>query len=66
MEAARLRRRRAELDAANRELADSTRALALRLVTAKGFSVRDTALLLSISAARVDQMVREPRRHPAA
>jgi hypothetical protein len=67
-EAEQLRQRRAELESANRDLAAHTSALAQRLVTTAGFSVREAAALLSISPARVDQMVQEPkkRNRPAA
>ena len=61
-EAERLRRLRAELESANRDLAEHTSDLARRLVTSGGFSVREAAALLSVSPARVDQMVQEPRR----
>ena len=57
----RLRRRRAELEAANRELAEETHDLARRLVTVAGFSVREAAALLAVSPARVDQMVQQAR-----
>jgi hypothetical protein len=65
-EAERIRRRRAELEAASRELAEQTTELARRLVTKGGFSVRETAALLSISPARVDQIVQAPRKRRAA
>jgi len=61
-EAERLRRLRAELESANRDLAEHTSELARRLVTHSGFSVREAAALLSVSPARVDQMVQEPKR----
>jgi hypothetical protein len=57
-----LRRKRAEIDAATRELTAQTAALARRLVTEGGFSVREAAALLSVSPARVDQMVQAPKR----
>jgi hypothetical protein len=57
-----LRRGRVEIDKANRELATKTAALARRLVTEDGFSVREAAALLSVSSARVDQMVQAPKR----
>jgi hypothetical protein len=64
-----LRRRRAELDDANRDLAEHTSTLARRLVTSAGLSVREAAALLSVSPARVDQMVQQStkrRRNTAA
>jgi len=61
-EAERLRRLRAELESANRDLAEHTSDLARRLVTSGGFSVREAAALLSVSPARVDQMVQEPKK----
>jgi len=57
-----LRRRRAELEAANRDLAEHTSELAHRLVTTAGFSIREAATLLSVSPARVDQIVQQPRK----
>ncbi len=65
-EAERLRSRRAELDAANEDLAAHTGELARRLVTEEGLSVRDTAALLSISPARIDQLVRRAKGSRAA
>lgn len=56
-----LRQRRAALDAAARELAEQTSDLARRLVTTAGFSVREAAALLSISPARVDQLVQQAK-----
>jgi len=61
-EAERLRRLRAELDSANRDLAEHTSELARRLVTNCGFSVREAAALLSVSPSRIDQMVQEPKK----
>ena len=60
-----LRRRRAELEAANRELAEHTSELARQLVTTAGFSIREAATLLSVSPARVDQIVQEPKKRAA-
>lgn len=60
-EAERLRRRRAEVDAASRELAEQTSQMARRLVTDGRFSVREAAALLAVSPARVDQMVQRPK-----
>ena len=57
-----LRRRRAELDTANRDLAEHTSELARALVTHGGFSVREAAALLSVSPARVDQMVQHDKK----
>jgi hypothetical protein len=57
-----LRRQRAELESANRDLAEQTTDLARRLVTVAGFSVREAAALLSVSPARIDQMVQQPRK----
>ncbi len=57
-----LRRRRSELDEAARALTRQTAELARRLVTQDGFSVREAAALLSVSSARVDQMVQAPKR----
>lgn len=57
-----LRRRRAELESANRDLAEHTSDLARQLVTVAGFSVREAAALLSVSPARVDQMVQQRKR----
>jgi hypothetical protein len=62
--AERIRARRAELDTANRELAEQTGSLARLLVTQHGLSVRETAALLAISAARVDQLVQQPKKRP--
>jgi hypothetical protein len=62
-DAERLRLRRAELEAANRDLAEHTGDLARRLVRNRGFSVREAAALLAVSPARVDQMVHEPQQH---
>jgi hypothetical protein len=58
----RLRRLRAELDAAQRRLAEHTSDLAHRLVTDSRFSVREAAALLAISPARVDQLVQGARQ----
>ena len=57
-----LRRRRAEIDEAARELMSETAELARQLVTERGFSVREAATLLALSPARVDQMVQAPKR----
>jgi hypothetical protein len=57
-----VRRRRSELDEAARTLAQQTAELARRLVMQDGFSIRETAALLSLSPARIDQMVQEPKR----
>jgi hypothetical protein len=57
-----VRRKRAEIDEATRALTAQTAALARHLVTEGGFSVREAAALLSISPARVDQMVQTPKR----
>jgi hypothetical protein len=57
-----LRQRRAELAEAARALTQQTAELARRLVTQNGFSVREAAALLSVSPARVDQMVQAPRK----
>lgn len=56
----RLRALRSQLNAASRDLAAHTSSLARSLVSERGFSVREAAALLSVSPARVDQMVREP------
>ena len=63
-----LRRKRIRIEEETRELARMTAALARQLVTEDGFSVREAAALLSLSPARVDQMVRAPKRreHDAA
>ena len=61
-ETERLRRRRAELESANRDLAEHTSDLARQLVTVAGFSVREAAALLSVSPARIDQMVQQPKK----
>lgn len=58
-EAEQLRHLRAELEVANRKLAERTEDLARRLVTAAGFSVREAATLLGLSPARVDQMIQQ-------
>ena len=65
-EAERLRRQRAELDAAARDLAEHTGQLARHLVTTGGFSVREAAALLSISPARIDQIVQAPKNRRQA
>jgi hypothetical protein len=57
-----LRRRRAEIDEATRKLMAETTALARQLVTQDGFSVREAAALLSVSPARVDQMLQRSKR----
>jgi DNA-directed RNA polymerase specialized sigma24 family protein len=57
-----LRQRRAELESANRDLAEHTGQLARRLVTAAGFSIREAAALLSVSPARVDQLIQQPKK----
>ena len=44
------------------DLAKHTGDLARRLVTVAGFSVREAAMLLSVSPARFDQLVQEPKR----
>jgi hypothetical protein len=61
-ETERLRRRRAELESANRDLAEHTINLARQLVAVAGFSVREAAALLSVSPARIDQMVQQPKK----
>jgi hypothetical protein len=61
-----LRHRRAELDEAARELTLKTAELARRLVTQGGFSVREAATLLSVSPARIDQMVQARKRRESA
>jgi hypothetical protein len=61
----RLRQRRTELETANRDLAEHTSELARRLVTHSGFSVREAATLLSVSPARVDQMVQQEKKQHA-
>jgi hypothetical protein len=61
-EAERLRELRAQLESANRDLAAHTSELARKLVTTGGFSVREAAALLSVSPARVDQMVQESKK----
>jgi hypothetical protein len=61
VEAERIRRRRAELDAASGDLAARTDRLARRLVTEARFSVREAATLLGVSPARVDQLVHDNR-----
>lgn len=65
-EAERLRRRRAELESASQDLTEHTSAFARRLVTVGGFSVREAAALLSVSPARIDQMVQEPKKRNQA
>lgn len=61
-EAERLRRRRAEIEAEERELAEQTSTLAQRLVCERRFSIREAAALLGISPARIDQLVRTAQR----
>jgi hypothetical protein len=61
VEAERIRHRRAELDAAAGDLAARTDKLARRLVAEGRFSVREAAILLGISPARIDQLVRGGR-----
>ena len=63
-----LRRKRTKIDEAKRELAVMTAALARKLVAEDGFSIREAAALLSMSPARVDQMVQTTKRrgHDAA
>lgn len=61
-ETERLRRRRAEIEAEERELAEQTSTLAQRLVCERRFSIREAAALLGISPARIDQLVRTAQR----
>lgn len=65
-ETARLRHRRVEVEQAGSELAERTAVLARRLVSQGRFSVREAAVLLGVSPARVDQLVRTGRRRPPA
>jgi hypothetical protein len=60
-EAEGIRRRRSELEAAAGDLALRTDRLARRLVAEGRFSVREAAILLGISPARIDQLVRGGR-----
>jgi hypothetical protein len=57
-----VRRRRAEMEAIATELAGRTGALARELVSEHRFSVREAAVLLGLSPARVDQLVQRPRQ----
>lgn len=57
-EAVQLRTYRAAVAAAGAQVATRTRALAYRLVSECGLSVRDAATLLGVSPARVSQLVR--------
>jgi hypothetical protein len=71
-EANELRAKRAELAALEDQLEAATRALATKLTTVRGFSVRDTGPLLGISHQRVSQITPDksaaaaPRKAAAA
>jgi len=58
IETAKIRARRAELDAAATDLVQRTDTLARQLVSEGRFSVREAATLLGVSPARIDQIVR--------
>jgi len=61
-----LRQRRSDVDEAVRTLTRETAELARRLVTQDGFSIREAAALLSVSPARIDQMIQEPKKRRGA
>jgi hypothetical protein len=63
VETERIRAQRTKLEAASSDLAHRTDRLARLLVSEGRFSVREAAVLLGVSPARVDQLVRGDRQN---